>query len=46
MIQISWNAAVPMSSVFGVGASERTTDLPEASWPVTIRRGTALIGAA
>jgi hypothetical protein len=31
VIQISWNAAVPMSSVLGVGASESTTDLPEAS---------------
>jgi hypothetical protein len=44
VIQTSWNAAVPMSSVFGVGASESTTDLPDASWPVTIRRGAALIG--
>src|SRR6185312_5548991 len=45
VIQTSWNAAEPMSSVFGVGASDSTTDLPEASWPVTIRRGVALIGA-
>jgi hypothetical protein len=30
----------------GVGPSDSTTDLPEASWPVTIRRGAALIGAA
>jgi hypothetical protein len=45
VIQISWNAAEPMSSVLGVGASYRTTDLPEASWPVTIRRGVTLIGA-
>ena len=37
--QISWNAAVPTSMVFGAGASESTTDLPEASWPVTILRG-------
>src|ERR671937_468860 len=44
VIQTSWNAAVPTSSVLGVGASERTTDLPEASWPVTIRRGGALMG--
>ena len=40
-----WNAAEPMSSVFGVGVSASTTDLPEASWPVTIRRGAALMGA-
>jgi hypothetical protein len=31
VIQISWNAAEPMSSVFGVGVSDSTTDLPEAS---------------
>jgi hypothetical protein len=42
-IQTSWNAAVPMPSVLGFGPSESTTDLPDASWPVTIRRGTALI---
>src|SRR4051812_27767352 len=29
-----------MSSVLGVGPSERTTERPEASWPVTMRRGT------
>ena len=34
-----------MSSVFGVGASESTTDFPDASWPVTILRGTELIAA-
>jgi hypothetical protein len=45
VIQTSWNAALPMSSVFGVGASESTTDLPEASWPVTIRRGGTLMTA-
>jgi len=28
-----------MSSIFGVGASESTTDLPDASSTVTIRRG-------
>ncbi len=39
VIQISWNAAVPMLVVFGDGASESTTDFPDASWPVTIRRG-------
>jgi len=44
VIQISWNAAEPMSSVVGVGASDSTTDVPEASWPVTIRRGVWLIG--
>ena len=33
-----------MSSVFGVGPSESTTDLPESSWPVTILRGGALMG--
>jgi hypothetical protein len=43
VIQSSWKAAVPTSSVLGVGASESTTDFPEASWPVTIRRGAALI---
>jgi hypothetical protein len=26
--------------VFGEGVSDRTTDLPDASWPVTMRRGT------
>ena len=31
VIQTSWKAAVPMSSVFGVGASDSTTDFPEAS---------------
>jgi hypothetical protein len=45
VIQISWNAAVPISSVFGVAASESTTELPEASWPVTIRRGATVIGS-
>jgi hypothetical protein len=44
VIQTSWNAALPMSSTFGFGPSESTTDFPEASWPVTIRRGAALIG--
>src|SRR2546423_1834965 len=32
-----------MSVVFGDAVSDSTTDLPDASWPVTIRRGT-LIG--
>jgi hypothetical protein len=32
-----------MSVVFGDGVSERITDLPDSSWPVTMRRGT-LIG--
>src|SRR3954464_8344748 len=39
VIHTSWKAAVPMSRVLGFGPSESTTDLPEASWPVTIRRG-------
>ena len=42
VIHVSWNAAVPMSSVFGTGVSESTTDFPAASWPVTIRRGAAM----
>src|ERR1700729_3854292 len=33
-----------MSSIFGDGPSESTTDFPEASWPVTIRRGTFIGG--
>src|SRR3954447_21071425 len=37
----SWKTALPMSSVLGVGPSDRTTDLPDASWPVTMRRGTS-----
>jgi hypothetical protein len=34
-----------MSSVFGVAASDSTTDFPEASWPVTIRRGAVLMAS-
>src|SRR3954447_1422522 len=39
VIQTSWKAAVPMSRLLGFGPSESTTDLPDASWAVTIRRG-------
>ena len=44
VIHTSWNAAVPMSSVFGAGVSDTTIDFPESSWPVTTRRGAPLIG--
>src|SRR5689334_20333405 len=43
VLQTSWNTASGIAWLFGTGPSDRTTERPRESWPVTTRRGARLI---